>query len=144
MFLVFERFIEAVAAKIIEYLERQTERVHMLMALQAFGFLRNGFNPFAKGLVRIFRHLGIDSNRHIGHAAGQKLFANPATPLDGVGVKIGGMSNKPSRMREQAFAMLDLKRLLDRIIPELLVIQTLIVFILHAAVTEGFGVGGRL
>ena len=52
MFLVFERFIEAVAAKIIEYLERQTERVHMLMRMvQAFGFLRNGFTPFAKGLV---------------------------------------------------------------------------------------------
>jgi len=69
-------------------LQRQAERVHMLVALPAFVNLRDHLDALAEGLVRIFGDLSIDRDWHVGHAPGQQLLADPSAAADRVGVEV--------------------------------------------------------
>ena len=59
-----------VAAPIIKYLERFTERIHLAVAFPA-PFVSQWFHSFPQGLVGIPRHGCINIRRHIAEHTGQ-------------------------------------------------------------------------
>ena len=66
LFLVFQRFVDTVASKIIEYLEGKTKRVHALVTFPAFGLFRNRLHAFAQRFMRILRYFSVHSDGHAG------------------------------------------------------------------------------
>ena len=106
------------------------------MTFPAFGLSGYRLHAFAQRLVRILRYLRVHGDGHVGHASGKEFFPDPASALDRVGMKIGGMRDQPGGVSKQTFALRNLKGLLDRVVPEFDVVQALVVFVLHSPVTE--------
>ena len=90
----------------------------MLVASPALLSRRHPLDSLAKGMLGIIGNLGIDRNWNVRYATGQELLADPAPAADRVRVKVGRMCDQPRRVSENALAIFDAERLLNRIVPE--------------------------
>ena len=92
---MFQGFLATVAPEVVEYLEGETKRIHLLVTFATFGLSRHGLNSLPQGLVRILGDLGVHRDGHVRHPTGKQLLTYPPTALDRVGVKIRGVGDEP-------------------------------------------------
>ena len=85
----------------IELLEGQPERVHLLVAGPAV-FLAGHPHPVAQRAMPLIGQHGIDRDRHLGDFSAEQLLANPAPAMDGVVVEVARLGHQPRGMRQQA------------------------------------------
>ena len=114
---ILEGFAEAETAEVIIGLEGVTERVHLLMALPAVGFLGRPYQSITQRLVVVFRNDGIDGDRHVGNRTGQQFFAYPFAANNRIRFRVLSMRHQPGRVSEQPFAVGDFPRLDGGVIP---------------------------
>ena len=88
----------------VELLERQTERIHRLMAVPAIR-LAGDAHAVAEGLVRLVGQHRVDGDGDFGNRSPQQAFADPPATVNGVVVEVARVGHEPGGMRQQPQAM---------------------------------------
>ena len=89
VFLMLQRFLKTVAAKIIKNFEWQPKRIHLPMTLYTLRLSGDYLDSFTKCFVWVFRNLSINGDWYIRNTSSEQFFPNPTATFDWIGMKIG-------------------------------------------------------